>query len=254
MITLNTILYEGNFLDVLNENSWFFKFENKHITKKLLTINNLKSIDLFNKLVNDLKNKHEFDVIFVNDYEKEALEYFNLNMDSNSIGYLYSIPYFVSILNIKTPFIFNVSSDCCNPINLNNDYFEKSIKILSENNNFLVTTIPWEQDWTIVGTPIGVPSYVTCVGEWEQINSIKYNDERALDDFWCCGNFSDQVFIGNIEKLKKADYNCPKMGIYKGPEYGGVNAFEARLSEYIANNDIFNLIFKDKELYYKHIK
>ena len=64
MITLNTILYEGNFTDVLNENSWFFNFESRYITKKMLTINNLTSIDLFNQLVDKLKIKHDFDVVF----------------------------------------------------------------------------------------------------------------------------------------------------------------------------------------------
>jgi len=254
MITLNTILYEGNFIDVLNEHSWFFNFESKYITKKMLIINNLTSIDLFNQLVDKLKIKHDFDVVFVSDYEKESLSFFSLLMDNTSVGYNYSIPYFVSILNTKTPFIFNVSSDCCNPIKLNDSYFEKSIEILNGNNNFLVTTIPWEQDWTIVGTPSGVPTHVTCVGEWEQINTINYNDNKSLNDFWCCGNFSDQVFIGHVEKLKNVNYNCPKMGVYKGPEYGGVNAFEARLAEYIANNNTFSLIFKNKTLYYKHGK
>jgi predicted amino acid-binding ACT domain protein len=103
-------------MDVLNEHSWFFNFENKYITKKMLTINNLTSIDLLNQLIDKLKIKHDFDVVFVSDYEKESLSFFNLLMDNTSVGYYYSIPYFVSILNTKTPFIFNVSSDCCNPI------------------------------------------------------------------------------------------------------------------------------------------
>jgi hypothetical protein len=43
------------------------------------------------------------------------------------------------------------------------------------------------------------------------------------------------------------------MGRYNGPIYGGTNAFEARLSEFLANNNLFRLIFKNKELYYKHM-
>ena len=252
MITLNTIVYEGNFKEVLHENSWFFNFESIFITKKMLIINNLTSIDLFNNLFSELKNKYDFDIVFVDDYVNQSLDFFKLNMDSTSVGYYYSIPYFVAILNSKTPFIFNVSSDCCNPIKINDSYFEKSIKILNDYNDFLITTLPWGEDWTITGVPNGIPKNVTCVGEWEQINSINYNDDKSLNDFWCSSCFSDQVFIGHVEKLKKADYNCPKMGFYKGPPYGGDNAFEARLSEYLVKNNTFRLIFKNNNLYYKH--
>ena len=252
MITLNTILYEGNFKNYLQEDCWFFKFKNKFITKKLLTINNLTSIDLFNELINKLKLNHEFDVVFVSDYENEAISFFNLNMNRNSIGYWYSIPYFVDILTIKTPFIFNVSSDCCNEIKLNDDFFEKSINILNADNDYPVTTLPWCEHWETTGAPNGIPPYVTCVGEWEQINTPSYTADKALNNFWCTDVFSDQVFIGHIDKLKKVDYNCPKMGRYNGPEYGGTDAFEARLSEYLAKNNLFRLIFKSNELSYKH--
>jgi hypothetical protein len=253
MITLNTILYEGNFVKYLTDDCWFFTFKSKYITKKLLTINNLTSIELFNELINKLKVKHDFDVVFVSDYDTEAIKKFNLNMDANSIGYWYSIPYFVDILTITTPFIFNVSSDCCDEIKVNDDYFEKSINILNGDNDYPVTTLPWGEHWGTVGVPNGIPSHVSCVGEWEQLNLPEYTIEKALDDFWCSGVFSDQVFIGHIDKLKAIDYNCPKMGRYNGPPYGGSNAFEARLSEYLAKNNLFRLIFKNKELYYKHI-
>jgi hypothetical protein len=254
MITLNTILYEGNFREILNENSWFFKYENKYITNKMLTINNLTSIDIFNQLVNHLKSQFSFDIVFVSDYDKESLNYFKLNMDNNSVGYYYSIPYFVAILNVKTPYIFNVSSDCCNPIILNDSYFEHSIEVLNQDNNFLITTIPWDIDWSVSGIPPGIPNYVTCVGEWEQINSINYTDEKSLNNFWCSSTFSDNVFLGNIEKLKNTDYNCPQMGIYTGPDYGGTNSFEARLSEFLVKNNTFRLIYKNDNLYYKHSK
>jgi len=252
MITLTTILYEGNFTEILNQDSWFFKFKNKYVTKKMLIINNLTSFDLFNELTNQLKINNDFDIIFVDDHDKKSLDFFKLNMDKNSTGYWYSIPYFVAILNIKTPFIFNVSSDCCHEININDDYFEKSINILNDDNFYPVTTISWDKHWETFGVPNGIPNNVTCVGEWEQINASNYSNNYALTDFWCSPVFSDQIFIGHVDKLKNIDYNCPKMGFYNGPPYGGTNAFEARLSEYLAKNNLFRLIYKDKNLYYKH--
>lgn len=252
MITLTTILYEGNFIDFLKEETWFFTFKSKYITKKQLIINNLVSTDLFNKIIDKLKNKHEFDVIFVSEHEIEAIDNFKLDMDQNSVGYWYSIPYFVGILKTKTPYMFNVSSDCTNSINVDDSFFEKSINVLGSNTKHIVTTLPWGEHWGEL-TPTGVPSHISCVGEWEQVNTPSYNDSLSVDDFWCTDVFSDQVFIGNINKLKNVDYNCPKMGRYNGPIYGGTNAFEARLSEFLANNNLFRLIFKNKELYYKHM-
>ena len=253
MITLHTILYEGNFREFMTEDCWFFKYTSKHITKKSLTINNLSSINEFNELVAKLRINHEFDVVFVSDYEQEALEFFKLEMTSSSIGYYYSIPYFVAILTIKTPFMFNVSSDCCSDIKVNDEYFEKSIELLTSNNKYPTTTLPWGEHWSVTGVPPVVPPEVTCVGEWEQMNAFGYSDKKQLDDFWCSDVFSDQVFIGHIAKLKEAEYNIKGYAVhYNGPPYGGTNAFEARLSEYLAYNGLFRLIFKNKELYYKH--
>ena len=38
MITLNTILYEGNFYEFLVKDCWFFTFNSELVTNKLLTI------------------------------------------------------------------------------------------------------------------------------------------------------------------------------------------------------------------------
>ena len=57
MITLNTIIYEGNFDRFLNKDCWFFTFSSKLITKKLITVNNLSSTEHFLTKINELKKK-----------------------------------------------------------------------------------------------------------------------------------------------------------------------------------------------------
>jgi hypothetical protein len=92
MITLNTIIYEGNFNNFLQQNNWFFSFKSKYITKKLITVNNLNSIELFESRVNELKELFDFDVIYVKDYLTESKEFFNLTIDPSDTGYYYTIP------------------------------------------------------------------------------------------------------------------------------------------------------------------
>lgn len=251
MITLNTIIYEGNFKNVLKEDSWFFKFENHFISKKLITVNNVTSLDRIETLIFNLKKKFSFDVVLVKDFEQNALDFFKLKMDKNQSGYYYMIPYFVSLLNINTPFIFNVSEDCSYDINLNDEFFLKSIEVLTQYDKYVVTTIPWEKRWDEIGVPKNIPINFKCVGEWEEFNIINKETFTRLEDFWLSDVFSDQVFIGDVDKLKKINYNCKKMGVYKGPPYGD-GSFEERLSNFLVNFNTHRLIYKHHNLYYKH--
>ena len=79
MITLNTIIYEGNFNEFLKSDNWFFTFKSKYITKKLITVNNLTSIGKFNEKINELKLDYDFDIVFVSDQTDTVKKHFNLN-------------------------------------------------------------------------------------------------------------------------------------------------------------------------------
>ena len=50
MITLSTTVYEKNFKFVLNDQSWFYKYKSPLVTKKNVTINNIKNVDEFLEL------------------------------------------------------------------------------------------------------------------------------------------------------------------------------------------------------------
>ena len=253
MITLNTILYEGNFRQHLNENSWYFKFNSKFDIKRRLTINNLTSIDEFNFLLSKIKDYLNIEIVKVIDYEKEANIFFNTNMNDSSIGYNYAIPYFVTILTCNTPYILNVSSDFFFDINLTDNYIEKSIELFKQDNLYPVTTLPCNKHWSVIGVPEGIPNNVSCVGEWEQINAFNFNKGKELKNFWCSDVFCDQIFMGDVEKLKKVDYSINGNAIHQPrPPYGGYNSFESRLADYLASNGMFRPIFKSEVDYYIH--
>jgi len=256
MITLHTIIYEGNYRQYLKHTSRFFTLEDNLITNKLITVNNVTNIDDCNRILNDLKKYYKFDVVYVNDYLTETKDFFKLNMDEKTVGYLYSIPFFVGILNTKTQFIYHVGSDCLNDdLSVNEDYFSKSVKILNNNDNLIVTTVTSSLvPWSICGVPSEVPNkLVSCVGEWEQLNTVNYNSEKPLEDWWCGSGFSDHTFLGNIEKLKGVDYNIEQVAPFNGPAYGGSASFEYRMAQHLTKTNTFRLIYKNNSCFYQHI-
>jgi hypothetical protein len=264
MITLHTIIYDGNYIDYLKKDSRFFTINNKLITKKLITVNNITDGEGCNKLLGELKNIYDFDIIYVDDHVDATIQFFNLDMTKTTPGYIYAIPIFVSILNVKTPFIFHFSSDCLNnELIFNDDYLKKSIIILNNDDKLIVTTLTNEpQPWSVVGVPSVVPiKSMTCVDEWEQLNTINYKPENTLNDWWCSYSMTDNIFLGNIEKLKRGDYNLKNLaqaklnGVkYNGPSYGGTSSFEYRMAQRLTNDGVYRLIYKDNNCHYKHNK
>jgi hypothetical protein len=246
-MVLNTVLYEKNFLDILNHQSFFFNFKNDIITKKVLTINNVLDPNLLIDALESTKENfgYEFDYFFVEDYEKEAIEFFNLDIDKKKTkGYHYIMPYFSLMMYLKSGFVFNVSSDCSKKINVNESFLKSSIKLIDKNKKVPLTTLSWE-----------LPKELNSVGEWEQQQTFLYKkkSEKNLKNFWYSSGFTDQVFIANIDMLKKIDYNIltNENPIYKGPSYCP-NSWEKRVAEYMYKNNLYRGIFKDNKQYYIH--
>ena len=51
MITLTTIIYDGNFKNILRDDSWFLNFKSKYVTKKRLNVNNILNKNEFEEYV-----------------------------------------------------------------------------------------------------------------------------------------------------------------------------------------------------------
>jgi len=252
-ITLVSTLYEGNFKQHLNEDGWFFKFESKYITKKRLIVNNLYSIDEFNSIVNNLSKNHDFEVVYVEDYADGVIKKYNLNVDKNHIAYNFCVPYFVNIDTCKTPYFFNVSTDCCIDIHIDDDYFLKSIDLLDNHPEYSVkglATIPSHCKYS-PDKSMEHPTHE--VGEWGQINCVGYTEEKSLEYFWVCNLFSDQVFVGKVDNFKKVDWNQATGSYQLMPrDRAGSEAFECKVSDYLRYNDCFIPLYKSKTTYFIH--
>ena len=240
MITLNTILYEGNFDDFLVKNCWFFTLKSEFITNKLLTINNLTSINRFNKKIEELKKLYSFDIVYVSDHKESVNNIYNLNMVESTIGYFYTIPYFVAINTIKSDFILNVASDCMGDIFMDDNFL--SLGMDEINNNPLCSTVmlPWVKDNQILANGVTIDQH-------EQKGTT---DKSGSENFNYTKGFTDQFFMGNINKLKSIDYNLPLTysSTYHGPSYGG-NCFEKRMVANQNYENIYNCIFKGNQYY-----
>jgi hypothetical protein len=243
MITLSTIVYEGNFRKLLQEDSWFLNYKSKYISKKRLNFNNVYSVEEFYSLLDKVKNE-QIEVVDVSVQSENANNFFKINTDLNTYGYNYIMPYFTDLLTISTEYVFNVASDCQDRINFNDDFFENSINILNEDDDVMVTTLPWnDSDSNLLGG-----------GEQKHTDSININkniDIKVNDNFWFSKVMSDQVFVAKIEKLKKCDFTITQ-NLHPYPSYGGF-AFEIRLGNHFMINDKYRAIFKTNG-YYIHGK
>jgi hypothetical protein len=253
MITLTTILYENNFRFHLKENPWFREFNSKYIAKKRLLVNNLTSTQEFEDILNELYDPEEVELVYVSDYAKEVIDFFGLDTKEGELGYNYTVPYFVNIYTCNTPYFFNVSSDCCVDICAKDSFFEKSIKLLDQNNDYPVTALSWEKDWSVYGYPDEIfRRDITCVGQWEQVHISDLREE--LEDFWCSEVFWDGVFLAHVDKLKAINYQeCiganKKMAV---APYGGKGSFECRIADYLKYKNVYRPILKSKSQYAKH--
>jgi|GEM_PF-4714593 len=237
MITLNTTIWDGDFDQVLDEKSWFLNYQNDLVKEKLITVNNVKKENLarLQEKIKNAQTKHKIRVIFVDDVKEEAKKFFNLKIDESTLGYYYTIQYFVFILKCSEPYVFNVSADC--DVFFENDYFVESIKALKADEKAVATTLSWNQDMN--------------VGLHEQNEMFKKFGYKKpeLENFYYSVGFSDQVFFADIAKLKNVDFNIQNKEASQFPKYGG-ECFEKRLCSYFLAHHSYRLIYK--KYYYVH--
>jgi len=250
MITLNTIVYEGNFRDVLSVGGWFLGFKSEYITKKMITVNNIQSKEEFNEMIDRLTKIFDLDVFYVDDHKREMIKKYKLHLNEATIGYVYTIPYFVTIDKTKTEYLLNVASDCMDDIRISDDFLIKAMNELKYNSLCSTTMVAWTKDNYIMANG-------KKIGEHEETETLKILDrqEKPADRFNYSAGFTDQFFMGITEKLKSIDYNINESHsnlIYRGPSYGG-NSFEKRMVGHQVYNNLYNCIYKGND-YYIHDK
>lgn len=254
MITVSTLLYQGNYSKILNENSWFSKYNPDYEHKKLIVVNNVQDKEYINFALSEYKNKFHVDYFFVEDFEKSCIDTFNLNIDKDkTIGYFYIIPYFALTIKLDTDYVFHVSEDCTKTINFDDTYVIDSINEIEKNELMFCTALSWGPKGASMGYDIG---------EWEQMCTFKYKNkvEENNEKYWYTVGFSDQVFVASKKKLMDAKYelNPSFVGGDSCPTCRGTSycpeSWERRVSEYMLENNMYRGVWKNNDHYYLHGK
>jgi hypothetical protein len=229
-VTFETKVYEndweyilkGNYLDkVIARCNYKFK-------KKVLFINNVKDIKKVKKYADKKVIQGVIDMYFVvEDYENEALNYFNIDKESFKEGYYYSISELVSIYLCETEFLLHFSSDSFLEVSMVN-WIDDAIKIFKENNDIIVANPTWNFAYKQV--------------EKESISEI--------DDFYISYGFSDQCYLIKSEVFKKQIYNEDNIASTRYPKYGG-ELFEKRVDSFMRNHN--KLRITSRKVSYMHI-
>jgi hypothetical protein len=249
LITLNTIIYDKNYQDLLSLDSWFFKFESKFISKKLITVNNVTNKDeIFNRIDN-LRNTIDFEVIYVEDVIDDVIDVFKLKVNRSSACYNYLVPNLSTILRCDTKFLLHISGDCMCDININDEFIQLSILEIENNSNCLNTTLPWVKDNRKMDGNLTV-AQLESEKTFEYLNLPK----TKVDKFSYTLGFADHLYLGSTNRLKSVDYNIREddsefyNGFYKGPDHSG-GSFEQRIADFKVKHGVFTGVFEDIQYY-----
>jgi hypothetical protein len=235
VIELFITVFDGNYRKVLSDKSWFLSYRNTLICKKTILVNDLSDLEDFgHRLRIALEKYPEIEIKYVEHYREQTKSKFNLDINHNTVGYYYTIQYFVALLLCQQPFLFNVSSDC--EMFFESDFLSNSIEELGKDSKMLTTTLPWSKNLN--------------VGLHEQ--NLDFPNQRLNgNSFYHSYGFSDQVFIGDVKKLKNLDFNVKRPGTEHFPAYGG-ESFEKRVAMSHRANQAYRGVYK--KYYYLHDK
>lgn len=239
MITLYTSVYEKNIVNVLLD-GWFVNYKNDLITKKVVVVNNVVNWALYNEL-----KQHHQDIEFVHhsDYVDQINAAFGVNLDSSKAEYYYSVQQYVSLLvETGNKFVFYVGSDCKIVSSDLTPFLQKSINLINNNPDVITTTLPWfdatKSEWYDIEEDLAKSWY----------NPSKPGTYKSIDPEFCSSViFSDQVWVGNIAKLKTCDFTDSR-DLYGFPPYAG-NSFEKRLANYFMTHNKYRALYRTSDHY-----
>lgn len=229
ILTIETKCYEKDWKLILTKSRLNKVFNRCHVTnaKKVIYINNVLDRLRVEKRVSKLKAKKLIDeYYFVEDYELEVLNFFNLNRESFTSGYHYSIQELTGIYLCDTPYLLHFAGDCIlNKID-SHKWIENSIKILNSENKFIVANASWERTF-----------------EGPKLESIS-----EVNGFFVGQGFSDQCYLIKVSDFRKSIYCYTHSESERYPKYGG-ELFEKRVDAYMrvqnkyrltSNNAVYN--------------
>lgn len=232
MITFETKCYENDWQLMLKSNylSTMIKRCNHKFDKKILYINNVRDFKVVKEYADKAVSKGIIDEYYVvEDYSKEALEFFDIDKDSFEGGYYYSIAELVSIFLCKTEYLLHFSSDAMMEKNSGN-WIDDAITTMNLDKKFIVANAVWNH----------------------QFAEAKSESIDQRENWFIGQGFSDQCYLIKGDIFKNKIYNFKHEESERYPKYGG-ELFEKRVDSYMRENDLYRLTSKNYSYLHNNI-
>ncbi|MEH7399686.1 hypothetical protein V7148_01715 [Gottfriedia acidiceleris] len=221
-VTFETKCYEKDWEILLKTDriEKMIEFNQFQFKEKILYINNVQDVREVSRHADKLVARDVLSsYVIVDDYSKEALNYFEVTKESFKGGYYYSISELVSIYLCNTDFLLHFSSDSIleKPFN----WIDLSILKLQEDERFKVANPVWNGN----------------------IFEAKQESFEEDENFYIGYGFSDQCYLIRTNDFKNKIYNEKNPLSERYPIYGG-ELFEKRVDAWMRNNHFKRITFK----------
>ena len=225
---MNTITFETK----CYENDWRFLLRTPYLDemikrcgitfqRKQLIINNVKDIDTVRAYAEEKVRKGVIDTYYIAaDYEREALDFFQIDRDSFGKGYYYSIAELVGIYLSETTYHLHFSSDAI-MAPASESWIPEAIALMDNREDLVVANPAWNRKFKKVAR--------------EAIDET--------DDFFISYGFSDQCYLVRNEVFRRPIYNERNAASERYPAYGG-ELFEKRVDSFMRNHQLKRLTHK----------
>ena len=206
MVTFETTVFEKDW-EVILKTGYLEKMIarcNYNFSKKSIIVNNINN----RKIVESVCQSKKIDGViddfyFVEDYEKEVLDFFDIDPLSFRGGKIYSMPPLVGIYLCETKYLLRFTGDS---IMINNHpWIDESISLM---------------DGIIISAAPKVDFY-------NELNPI-----RTIGEFQVTRAFSDQCFLADTSVFKQNIYNYTSEHTSNYPNYAG-QPFERRVADFM---------------------
>ncbi|MEH7348974.1 hypothetical protein [Gottfriedia acidiceleris] len=221
-VTFETKCYEKDWEIILKTDRLekMIEYKQFQFKEKILYINNVQDVREVSRHANKLIARNVLSsYVIVDDYSKEALNYFDVTKESFKGGYYYSISELVSIYLCNTEYLLHFSSDSIleKPFN----WIDLSLLKLQNNEKIKVANPVWNGN----------------------VFEAKQESIDEDENFYIGYGFSDQCYLIRTNDFKNKIYNEKNPISERYPIYGG-ELFEKRVDAWMRNNHFKRITFK----------
>ncbi|MFD4703548.1 hypothetical protein ACFWM3_01650 [Gottfriedia sp. NPDC058432] len=221
-VTFETKCYEKDWEILLKTDRLekMIEYNQFQFKEKILYINNVQDVREVSRHADNLIARNVLSsYVIVDDFSKEALNYFDVTKESFKGGYYYSISELVSIYLCNTEYLLHFSSDSIleKPFN----WIDLSLLKLQVDERIKVANPVWNGN----------------------IFEAKQESIDEDENFYIGYGFSDQCYLIRTNDFKNKIYNEKNPISERYPIYGG-ELFEKRVDAWMRNNHFKRITFK----------